>query len=95
VLSINDELASRKSVTLLGVSTQLHVTWRAQAERCEPDYSIVLEGLAAVSLGVERLIEQHGSNTHPIDLKKLVRARALVERATELLLTDLRSRNLA
>jgi hypothetical protein len=60
-----------------------------------PDYSQLIEGLAAVSLGIEELAAQlSGDRKCSADVAKLVRAQTLMEQATELLLMDLRERDL-
>ena len=50
---------------LLGVSTQLHLAWRSiPPRRAEPDYSQVIEGLAAVSLGIDEFVAQLCCSPH-------------------------------
>lgn len=83
---------------LLGVSTKLRLVWRSMPPRRQdqPDYSQLIEGLAAVSLGIDVLVVQlRHDPQYSANVGKLVRSQTLVEQATELLLKDLRERGLA
>lgn len=82
-------------LTLLGASCQLQLAWRGQSKRREADYSVALEGLAALSLEIEQLIGQLAAAGYdPTDMGELRRSKELVDRATALLLQDLRRRKL-
>jgi hypothetical protein len=81
---------------LVGVSTQLSLAWKTMRAHHapEPDYSEVIEGLGAVSLGIDSLITELGCDSRrSADLSKLTQARSQVEQATALLLYDLRERD--
>ena len=76
-------------VTLVGISCQLRLAWPAKVSRAEPDYAIAIEGLAAVALHIDELIEAK-SYASPARLGELRRAKQFVEVAAQLLLDDLR-----